>query len=449
MHLVSPPERTRDSASLATLAAHPTPSALPGLPERLDALGSAPALDWAASGAMALCGEPDEPPLAAPAAFATAAAQAIQRLAALCEGPARSRLLALDGPALLAERAAALGLERAGRTSAGGSCRLLHTASVSIALQLVREDDVGLLEAWLETPRAADAEPWEFVGAVVAGRDGRGLAERGRSIGLAVAASEPPPATAPPWVRIEALGARSAERSRPRVIDLSSLWAGPLCGQLLGLAGAEVIKVESTSRPDGARRGPARFFDLLNAGKASVALDFGSPDGRRALAALLASADIVIEASRPRALEQLGIDAAACVRARPGTTWISLTGYGRAAPGRNWIAFGDDAAVAAGTTAALRAHSGREVFCGDALADPLAGCHAALAGWASFRAGGGHLLDVSLCDVTAAILIDAPLAPGAGLPAGAAVAAPRMREPAAAAAPLGAAPRAVLRSLAC
>jgi crotonobetainyl-CoA:carnitine CoA-transferase CaiB-like acyl-CoA transferase len=113
------------------------------------------------------------------------------------------------------------------------------------------------------------------------------------------------------------------------VVDLSTLWAGPLASHLMQLGGARVVKVESTSRPDGARRGPARFFDLLHAGKESVALDFTSPTGRRALVSLVARADIVLESARPRAMHQLGIDPAALVRARPGLTWISITGYGR------------------------------------------------------------------------------------------------------------------------
>lgn len=443
MLLVRFTDRTRQSAARPALT-----DPLPGLPVRLAERGTAPTLDWAASGAMALTGEPDGPPLVAPAAFASATAAAVRRLAELCNAGTGSPLGALDGAALLGERAAALGLERAGATAPGGSCRLLPTATRAIALQLARDDDVALLEAWLETPRG-NAAPWEFVRRAVARRDGQTLARRARDIGLAAATSDPAPRAAPPWVRITALGERRRQMiARPRVVDLSSLWAGPLCGQLLGLAGAELIKVESTRRPDGARLGPAAFYDLLNASKASVALDFRSHEGRRALAGLIASADIVIEASRPRALEQLGIDAERCLRARPGTTWISITGHGRERPGRDWIAFGDDAAVAAGTTAALHAATGHEVFCGDALADPLAGCHAALAGWASFRAGGGHLLDLSLRDVTAAILVDAALAP-APLPRGISVAAPRMRAPTRRAPALGADTRDVLRSLAC
>ena len=170
--------------------------------------------------------------------------------------------------------------------------------------------------------------------------------------------------------------------------------------------------------------------------------------GRRALAALIASADIVVEASRPRALAQLGIDAERCLRERPGTTWISLTAYGRDGPAANWVGFGDDAAVAAGATAALRERSGYEVFCGDALADPLAGTHAALAGLASFQAGGGHRLDLSLRDVTAAILADAPMPPGASVDERD-VTPPRARPAPGAAAPLGRDTADVLQPLPC
>ena len=63
------------------------------------------------------------------------------------------------------------------------------------------------------------------------------------------------------------------------MVELGSLWAAPLCAALLRLAGATVVKVESTKRPDGARRGPATFFDLLNAGKRSLSLEVRTASG--------------------------------------------------------------------------------------------------------------------------------------------------------------------------
>ena len=64
------------------------------------------------------------------------------------------------------------------------------------------------------------------------------------------------------------------------VADLSSMWAGPLCARLLGLAGADVIKVETPGRPDGARSGNREFFDWLHAGHRSLAADFRRHAGR-------------------------------------------------------------------------------------------------------------------------------------------------------------------------
>jgi hypothetical protein len=328
-----------------------------------------------------------------------------------------------------------------------------------IAVNLARPDDVELLPAWLGCD--ASGEPWERIRAGLRARRAAELEERARLLGLAVAVAADPPDPAPPWLRVTARGRQaSSPRRQPVVVDLSSLWAGPLCTQLLLLAGARVVKVESASRPDGARRGPARFFDLLNAGKQSVELDLTTPDGVRALRGLLERADIVVESSRPRALRQLGIDAEALVTTRPRLTWVSITGYGRAAPGGGWAAFGDDAAVAAGLATATGTKEA-PLFCADAVADPLTGLHAAVAALRAWHEGGGCLLDLSLRDVAAhvlcfetmeregATLFEAPggwrvASSGAEQP----VLTPRSRPAPQPARPLGADTRAVLRDLA-
>ena len=96
----------------------------------------------------------------------------------------------------------------------------------------------------------------------------------------------------------------------------------------------------------------------------------------------------------------MGIEAEQLLAAKPGLSWLSITGYGRDEPFCDWVAFGDDAGVGAGLSAQLYRQYGKWLFCGDAIADPLAGLHAALAAWVSWDAGGGQLLDVSLCGVT-------------------------------------------------
>ncbi|UCE87318.1 MAG: CoA transferase, partial [Deltaproteobacteria bacterium] len=316
-----------------------------------------------------------------------------------------------------------------------------------------------LLPAWLGEGPSDD--PWAFVASRVADRSAEDVVERARLLGLAAAVAVEPDPVPAPWQRDGARGAPQAERARarPLVIDLSALWAGPLCAHLLGLAGARVVKVESTRRPDGARFGPTPFYDLLNAGKQSVALDFGTPEGRERLRHLVECADIVVESARPRALLQLGLDAASLVEALPGLTWVSITGYGRSGPGANWVAFGDDAGVAAGLATATGRAAGTPLFCGDAIADPLTGLHAALAALASWSQGGGQLVELALRDVVAHALAFAQPAEVAGVRGGRdawevvvgtrreRVAPPRSRSPRERARPLGADTDAVLREL--
>jgi hypothetical protein len=363
-----------------------------------------PAIEWARSGSMALTGPAEGPPRVAPGPLATCARAALDALRLLAGERWSSNI---DGPALLGERAAIFGLTRQGTMSPGRSCRLLRTVDRWIAVNLARPDDLTLLPAWLGEGELVD--PWGFVSDRVSRRPADEIVARARLLGLPAAVAVDPPPVAPPWCRVSTRG-RPAQRNQsdtPLVVDLSSLWAGPLCTHLLGLAGARVVKLESTRRPDGARFGPPAFFDLLNAGKASVALDFGSAAGRAQLSRLVERADIVVESSRPRALAQLGIDAESLVENALGLTWLSITGYGRRDPGAGWVAFGDDAGVAAGLAAATGSEES-PLFCGDAIADPLTAIHAAVSALAAWSGGGGKLLDLALCDVVSHALAFGP-----------------------------------------
>jgi len=360
-----------------------------------------PARRWFECGGMALTGRRDGQPLMCPVPLGSCADGALLALEAIA-GVAAGALP--TGAELLPERAALTGLARNGRIAPGGACRLLDCADGRIALTLARADDWASLPAWIGLDATLDGgsreredRTWAAVASVVSGRAVDELVERGRLLSLAVAADRLTEPSAD-WFEIdcEDPAACSATAERPLVVDLSSLWAGPLCTHLLALLGARVVKVESTSRPDGARRGSPAFYDLLNHGKASVAIDLASSASRELLQRLLAQADIVIEGSRPRALLQLGIDPAEhCARGR-ALTWISITGHGRRPPADGWVAFGDDAAIAAGLGTVMCRTTGGALFCGDAIADPLAGMHAALAAWWSFQHGGARRVSISL-----------------------------------------------------
>ena len=407
-----------------------------------------PAVTWAKSGAMALTGYRDGPPVMCPAPLAACADGALMALAH-CTG--RDFLAIHGGARLLGERAAIAGHARNGPISPGGSCRFIEAQDGWIALNLARDDDWQMLPAVFEREIEAD---WGAVAAAARGISADILVARGRDLGLAIAPHRPP-GSVRPWHRaILEPGHAPPRNEAPVVIELASLWAGPLCGHLLTLAGARVIKVESTSRPDGGRSGPRAFFDLLNAAKESVALDLATARGRDRLRALIRTADIVIEGSRPRALEQMGISAAELVAERGGLTWVSITGYGRAGEAANWIAYGDDAGVAAGLSMLL---PDGPIFCGDAIGDPLTGLHAALAAYTRWQSGRGGLVSIAIRDVVRyCIGFDAPPTVEAAHAraadwqrildaAGIAAAPPSARQPAGSARPLGADTAAVLR----
>jgi hypothetical protein len=379
-------------------------------------LEECPVLGWAASGGMALTGEADGAPAASPAPAFGLLSDAVGELAAVTREIGVE--VRADPGELVAGRAALAGFGRRGRVSAGGSARLLRAADGWCAVNLSRDDDVAAVPAIigaLGLDGAADGagpagggadDAWRALEAAALGSRAEALAGAAQLLGVPAAAlpsSGPGGSGAWPPGRVGRIAAPSAgaRLAGAVVVDLSSMWAGPLCARLLGLAGADVIKVETPDRADGARAGERRFFDWLHAGHRSVVLDFRAESGRRALAHLLAAADVVIEASRPRALRQLGL-APELIPHRDGQVWLSITGYGRADRARaELVAFGDDAAVAGGLVGWTGEDGAGPVFCADAIADPLTGLCGALAVARSVVGGGGELIDLSMRAVAA------------------------------------------------
>jgi crotonobetainyl-CoA:carnitine CoA-transferase CaiB-like acyl-CoA transferase len=321
--------------------------------------------------AWALTGRPDGPPLVPPDGV-------VERIRSL------GAPLSVDVLPLLAERAEVSGFRRSGTTTCGGAGRLLPAADGWIAVNLPRDDDRAGVPAWLEVDRSGD--PWAAIAATTPLRTCDELVERATLLGLPVAALGEVAAPTEPVAATRIGDAEPLDRP-PLVVDLSALWAGPLCTRLLADRGADVVKVESPTRPDGARRGPPAFFERLNAGKRQVALPLDSQE----LGALVRRADVVVVASRRRALDQVGLVAEE-IRPR---VWLSITGYGRAV---DRVAFGDDAAVAGG----LVAHDDQgPVFLADAVADPLTGVAGAVAVDAALRAGGRWVVDAAMARVAA------------------------------------------------
>jgi CoA:oxalate CoA-transferase len=195
------------------------------------------------------------------------------------------------------------------------------------------------------------------------------------------------------------------------VLDFTRVLAGPYCTRLLADLGARVIKVERP-RGDDMRTAPLQldpdrsdqssYFVRVNAGKRSVALDLGHPEGRSVALDLIRIADVVVENFRPGVMARLGLDYAATTRVRPDLVYCSISGYGQTGPWRNRPAF---AHVVHATSGLMHLERGEEepprVLYLQA-ADILAGTHAFGAVVAALlrrvRTGRGAHLDVSMLE---------------------------------------------------
>lgn len=123
-----------------------------------------------------------------------------------------------------------------------------------------------------------------------------------------------------------------------RVIDLTSVVAGPYCTMMLGDFGADVLKIEHPGRGDDSRAWPpaidgiGSFYLSVNRSKKSVEFDIKSPEGAAALRTLVASADVLVENFRPGRLSELGFGYADVSAINPRLIYCSITGYGQTGP---------------------------------------------------------------------------------------------------------------------
>jgi hypothetical protein len=337
------------------------------------------------------------------------AAAAIERLAAEIASLTRhaGREVAIDLRDVT-DRSDAVVLKPPGAWSANRSCRLIRAADAWMAVNLPRASDLEAVPAWIGTSIGSD--PWRAIIRRVAQSPSRTLLARARLLGLPVCRvgeTRAPRLAAPLRRMAPGTGrARGACRwSELRVVDLSSLWAGPLCGHVLIQAGAQVTKIEHIGRPDPTRLSPGKFFHRLNHGKANRSLDFGEPGDIEALRRLMATADVVITSARARAFDQLGLTPASLFAVNPRLTWVAITGHGWLGGGADRVGFGDDAAAAGGLVRWSR--DGAPRFCGDALADPITGLAAAVGALRAVRRGGGILVDAALARSAAGAVSEA------------------------------------------
>lgn len=297
-----------------------------------------------------------------------------ERLALLPFAVTADALLRRDAPG---------GLADPGLRSANGHCRMVAARDGWLAVNLARREDTELVPAL--TARGGD--PWQALADAARNEPTAGFVSRAIEFHMPVAQV----AEAAP----QALANGVAGDQEVRVLDLSALWAGPLCAALLACAGAEVVRIESTRRPDPTPQASPRLDAWLNGGKRRVPLDLTSESGHAALREQLALTDVLVTSARSGALARLGLDDA-LLAARPGLIWLAVTAHGWDA---DRVGFGDDCAAAGGLVAW---RDDAPHFIGDALADPLTGLEAALAVRQRIARGEGGRLDIALARVAAA-----------------------------------------------
>ena len=267
---------------------------------------------------------------------------------------------------VLSERATLLGYEGRGQRSANGCCRILRCQDAWLAINLPRSSDCEAVGALL--CEIAQEDAWTQLEDALPKLDSRTVVAQARLLGMPVARIGEACGTGSlPGPPRNGIAAGRWERT-PQVVDLSSLWAGPLCGAILAQSGCEVTKVDIEARKDTTAMRSIEFDRRLNGEKRRLTLDPRATNDLDQLKAMIIGADVVITNARQRGLVSLGVFDQLV---SSNTCWIAITAH----DDDDRTGFGDDCA-AAGNLVGVD-DTGVPVFVGDALADPLTGIAAA------------------------------------------------------------------------
>ena len=197
-----------------------------------------------------------------------------------------------------------------------------------------------------------------------------------------------------------------------RVIDLSQGVAGPHCGMLFALHGADVIKVEPPDgdwgRGIGKRHGDFSAYAIaFNRGKRSVAIDLKRPEGREVVAQLVARADVVIENNRPGVLARFKLDYEQVRASNERVVFVSVTGFGQDGPNKDMPATDSILQAYSGLMSVNRDATGMPQRINVLVIDVVTGLYAHQAAAAALyrRAtrGGGRHVTMSLMDAIGAV----------------------------------------------
>ncbi|MFJ8080540.1 CaiB/BaiF CoA transferase family protein [Streptomyces sp. NPDC096205] len=199
-----------------------------------------------------------------------------------------------------------------------------------------------------------------------------------------------------------------------RVLDLATLFAGPLAATMLGDFGAEVIKVEHPTKPDPSRgHGPAKdgvglWWKVLGRNKRAMTLDLSRPGGRATLLKLAGTADVVIENFRPGTLEKWDLGWEELSAANPRLILTRVTAFGQFGPSSRRPGFGTLAEAMSGFAALTGEPDAPPTLPPFGLADSIAGLATAYAVMTALaardRTGRGQVVDLALIEPILAAL---------------------------------------------
>ena len=193
-----------------------------------------------------------------------------------------------------------------------------------------------------------------------------------------------------------------------RVLDVSTLFAGPLAATFLGDFGADVIKVEHPLKPDASRgHGPAKdgvnlWWKTLGRNKRTVTLNLGQADGAAVLLELVRTADVLIENFRPGTLERWGLGPDALLAANPALVIARVTAFGQFGPYSARPGFGSLAEAMSGFAALTGEPDGPPTLPPFGLADGIAALATSYAVMVALRSaeatGRGQVVDMAIIE---------------------------------------------------
>ncbi len=199
-----------------------------------------------------------------------------------------------------------------------------------------------------------------------------------------------------------------------KILDFSTLLPGPYATQLLADMGAEVLRIESPTRPDLLRFAPPMVGEIsaghgsINRNKQCIALDLKQPESTAIVKKLLQEYDIVLEQFRPGVMQRLGLDYETLSAEKPELIYCSITGYGQTGPLKNRAGHDINYLALAG----LASYSGRKdrgpILSGTQIADIAGGTHHAVMGILAavierHSSGKGQHIDISMSDAALAL----------------------------------------------